>query len=75
MKLSECEPLKKVTISGVNCSKKVKERLAILGVFENTVVTLIRRAPFGGPIEIKARDFYLAIRKNQADEITVEYYV
>ncbi len=47
-------------------------RLNAIGLTENAKVTLIRIAPFGDPIEIKVRDFYLAIRKEQADKIILE---
>lgn len=74
MKLSECLLLKSLKITNIKCTKNIRERLAILGVLEGGIVVLIRKAPFGGPVEIKTRDFYLAIRKNQADKIFVEYY-
>jgi ferrous iron transport protein A len=47
-------------------------RLNAIGLTENAKVTLIRTAPLGDPIEIKVRDFYLAIRKEQADKIILE---
>ncbi len=47
-------------------------RLNAIGLTENAKVTLIRTAPFGDPLEIKVRDFYLAIRKEQADKIILE---
>ncbi len=47
-------------------------RLNAIGLAENEKVTLIRTAPFGDPIEIKVKDFYLAIRKEQADKIILE---
>ena len=47
-------------------------RLNAIGITENAKVTLIRTAPFGDPLEIKVRDFYLAIRKEQADKIVLE---
>ena len=47
-------------------------RLNAIGLTENAKVTLIRTAPLGDPLEIKVRDFYLAIRKEQADKIILE---
>ena len=47
-------------------------RLNAIGLTENAKVTLIRTAPLGDPIEIKVRDFYLALRKEQADKIILE---
>lgn len=47
-------------------------RLNAIGLTKDAMVTLIRTAPFGDPIEIKVRDFYLAIRKEQAEKIILE---
>ena len=52
--------------------KKIKQRLTNLGLTCGTVVVLIRRAPLGDPIEIKVRDFYLALRASDADKIRVD---
>lgn len=74
MKLSKAPVDKKVNIIKIKCDNKVKERLAILGVYEGVLVQKIRIAPFNGPIELKVRDFHLAIRYLEAEKIEVEYY-
>ena len=74
MKLSECLLSKSLKIVEINCGENIRERLAILGVLKGCKIIVVRKAPFNGPIEIKTRDFYLAIRKSQADKIFVEYY-
>ena len=71
MKLSECKVGQAVIISEINCNKNIKEKLAILGVVKNAKIVVERYASCGGPVEIKVRDFYLAIRKNQAEKIEV----
>ena len=73
MKLSDCKVGKKVIISEINCNKTVRKKLSVLGVVKNVKIVVERKAIFNGPIEIKVRDFYLAIRKNQAEKIEVEY--
>ena len=50
----------------------LKSRLNHLGVIEGVKVTLIRKAPLGDPFQIKVRDFYLAIRKDEASKIVME---
>ena len=47
-------------------------RLNAIGLTCDAKVTLIRIAPLGDPLEIKVRDFYLAIRREQADKIVLE---
>lgn len=73
MKLSEIKRGKKVTVLSMDMNKIAAERLSKIGLTNGSEVTVIRQAPFNGPIEIKVRGFYVAIRKNQAEQITVKY--
>jgi Fe2+ transport system protein FeoA len=73
MKLSQLEFNKKAKILAINCDKNTKDRLYDMGVNEEENVLLIRRAPFNDPLEIKVKDFYLALRVCDADKIYVEY--
>ena len=47
-------------------------RLREMGVLPGTVVTLVRTAPLGDPIEIKVRGYHLTLRKSEADHVIVE---
>ena len=49
----------------------LKPRLLEMGLIPGTEVRFIKRTPFGGPIEVKVRDFYLSIRLNDARSIWV----
>jgi ferrous iron transport protein A len=46
-------------------------RLRDMGLQTGTSVRVIRFAPLGDPIEIKARGYYLSIRKSAAEHIWV----
>lgn len=59
-------------ISAINVKEKTLKRLNDLGLCVGTQVSVVRFSPFFDPIEIKARDFYLAIRKSVAKKIVVE---
>lgn len=56
----------------LNTEIKTKNRLLRLGVIEGARVKVIRRALFNGPIQIKIKDFCLALRKQDADKIIVK---
>jgi Fe2+ transport system protein FeoA len=45
-------------------------RLMEMGLFEGTVVTVLRRAPLGDPLELQVGDFRLSLRA--ADAALVE---
>lgn len=47
-------------------------RLREMGVLPGTVVTLVRTAPLGDPIEIKVRGYSLTLRKAEAVHVLVE---
>ena len=71
MKLSELNVGETATVAAINGEQSLVSRLETLGIVKGGKVTLIRVAPFGDPLEIKVRDFYLAIRVRTADKITV----
>tara|TARA_A100001011_G_C14054105_1_gene733164 strand:- start:562 stop:816 length:255 start_codon:yes stop_codon:yes gene_type:complete len=47
-------------------------RLSQMGLVPGCVVRIIRKNPFGGPIQLKLNDYYLAIRKEDAQLIQVD---
>lgn len=47
-------------------------RLREMGLLAGTVLTLVRTAPLGDPIEIKLRGYHLTLRKSEADHVLVE---
>lgn len=72
MLLSELKVGESGRVTSINNQSEIKIRLNNIGVTEGVVVTVVRVAPFSDPVEIKLRDFYLALRKNAAQKITVE---
>lgn len=72
MKLSDLKINQSAKVKKIDLSDAIKNRLTAIGVVKGAKITIIRRAPFGDPIEIKVRDFYLAIRKSDAQNIVVE---
>jgi Fe2+ transport system protein FeoA len=72
MLLSEIKKGQKAIVLRLDNPKKIKKRLENVGVTPGTKIVFIRKAPLGDPIEIKVRDFYLAIRLSDADKIWVK---
>jgi Fe2+ transport system protein FeoA len=46
-------------------------RLASHGFWPGTEITVIRRAPFGDPIQVRLRGLDLALRRDEAQQIWV----
>jgi len=47
-------------------------RLREMGLLPGTSVTFVRAAPLGDPLEFKVRGYLLTLRREEADQITVE---
>jgi ferrous iron transport protein A len=49
-----------------------RQKLLRMGLTRNADFTVVRKAPFGGPIEIEVKSFRLVLRSNEADALEVE---
>lgn len=47
-------------------------RLMEMGLVPGAPVLVRKRAPFGGPLELRVRDYLLSIRRQEAQGIVVE---
>ena len=54
-----------------NLPPKVKARFAEMGLVPDTVVTVLRVAPLGDPIVIRARGYELCLRKDTAQQFII----
>ena len=72
MNLSQLKEGERATVTAFDLSKELTERLERLGVTKGVIIKLVRIAPLKDPIEIKVRNFNLAIRKSVADKISVQ---
>ncbi len=58
-----------VSISG---ARSIAKRLMEMGVVPGAPVRMIKAAPLGDPIEVRVRGYHLALRRSEANTITVE---
>lgn len=58
-----------VTVQG---EPQLALRILELGLVCGTPVRLLRAAPLGGPIEVEVDGFFLSLRRNEADAVSVE---
>ena len=59
-------------ISACSLPDKLKARFAEMGLVPGTEVTVIRVAPLGDPMVIRARGYELCLRKDTARNFVVE---
>lgn len=70
--ITDLKPCQKGIIAFLRGGRKVIQRLSDLGLTPGTEVTLLRKTPLGGPIELSVRRTSLAIGHDIADNIFIE---
>ena len=70
--LDKAELGKRYLIRQCHLLPDIKTRLGEMGLVPNTVVSVIKRAPWGDPIEIAVRGYSLCIRATEAEHFVVE---
>ena len=72
MTLADIKPGQKAKIVRIDTTAATNKRLAVMGMTRNEIISVIRIAPLGDPIEVKIRGYSLSLRKGQARGIEVE---
>lgn len=72
MKLSELKIGRVAVVEKISLSASACDRLNRIGLTVGVRVRAVRNAPFNGPLQLKVRDFYLAVRIADADKILVK---
>ncbi len=72
MRLTQIEDGKVCRIKQLYVEPELKKKLLELGLFPGQLISVIQKAPLGGPIKIKVRDYCLALRPSEAEKIEVE---
>ena len=62
---------KTAKIHSLNNSYESVARLSEMGVIPGSVVRVIKKNPFGGPMQLKLNNYYIAIRKEDAQMIYI----
>ena len=65
-KLYELEPDVIGTIIKLDSAHNSKLRLAEMGVMPGVDIRMIKKSPFGGPVQVKINNYYLTLRKEDA---------
>lgn len=60
------------TIVAIKGTGNIKHRLIDMGLVPGTFVRVMKFAPLGDPVEIKVKNFDLALRVSEAETIDIE---
>lgn len=69
MKLSDLKAGESGIITDIDVTCPIRERMWDMGLVEGTEVTLLRSAPFRGPIEIALRGYHLVLRRVDGEKV------
>ena len=69
--LYELEIGKLARVHSFNKSYELSSRLSEMGIISGVIIRVIKKNPFGGPIELKLNNNYIAIRKQDAKMINM----
>lgn len=72
MTLDQLKPRQHAVVSKLDGMGAIQQRLCEMGVIDGTPLEVVRRAPFGGPMELFVRGFHLTLRKSEAALVHVE---
>ena len=59
-------------IHSLNTVNESTLRLSQMGLVSGSIVRMIKKNPFGGPLQLKLNDYYIAIRKEDATMIYIQ---
>ena len=71
-KLKDMKPGESGLIVTLHGSGNVKHRLSDMGLVHGPKIHVMKFAPLGDPVEIKVKNFELALRNSEAGMIDVE---
>lgn len=71
-KLGELKAGTRAIVRKVSGDPGLLRRLMELGFVPGTLITLVRRAPMGDPIELRLRGAHFSLRTSEADRIDVD---
>ena len=64
-------PMARARVVAVRGSGAVARRLMEMGVVPGAPVCVVRAAPLGDPLEVRVRNYHLALRRSEAQTISV----
>ncbi len=61
----------RAVVHRVDCAPRVGCRLMEMGLLPGTPIEMVRRAPFGDPLEIRLRGYLLSLRRSEASGVAL----
>ncbi len=62
---------RKAVVAGIEGSGALRRRMLDMGIVPGVELEVMRQAPWGGPIQLRLRGYYLAMRRSECAQIAV----
>jgi len=59
-------------IVGFSGSVELHSRLVEMGLLPGVLIRLVKKSAFGGPVQLKVRDYYVSLRYTDTENILIE---
>lgn len=72
LRLADLTPGKSAVVTAISGAGRVASRLMEMGFVPGTIVEVLRRAPFGGPVQYRVHGCSVSMRSAEASCVSVE---
>lgn len=69
--LIDVKPGQKAVVARIGGSGALRRRMLDMGIVPGVELQVIRKAPWGGPVQLRLRGYYLAMRRSECEQIVV----
>lgn len=69
--LMDVKPGCKAVVAGITGSGALRRRMLDMGILPGVEMEVVRQAPWGGPIQLRLRGYFLAMRRSECAHIAV----
>lgn len=72
MTLKELKPGQQGIVASIGTTGPMKRRIMDMGITPGVEIKVVKVAPLGDPIEVNVRGYELSLRKDEAQQISME---
>ncbi len=69
--LQDIKPGERVCVERIEGGGALRRRMMDMGIVPGVELEVVRRAPLGGPLQIRLKGYYLAMRRGECAKIMV----
>jgi ferrous iron transport protein A len=69
--LGDLKPGERACVECIQGGGAIRRRMMDMGIVPGVELEVVRRAPFGGPLQVRLKGYYLAMRRGECAKIVV----